>query len=143
MRLLAIDPGGCTGFVLLDYDGRTPCPGPDALVDSWQIDWDGPAVPEFLADAIRLVDLVVIERFVISARTTKYTRQPEAFYVIGGAICTAELDGVPWVAQAVNTAKDAYPDARLKELGWFSAVKGKHARDALRHALLATHTRRV
>ena len=83
------------------------------------------------------LDAIVIERFVISQRTLKNARVEETFDVIGAAKCLASLRGIPVYRQAASDAKTAYPDARIKDLGF--AIVGRHAKDALRHALLFTH----
>lgn len=132
--MIALDPGGTTGVVLLDWDG-TPEPKPEALLGYWQVDFDD--MPAWLDSMLLLHTprLLVIERFIISPRTVRYTRQPEALYTIGGAIFLARLSGIPVHMQTASDAKDAYPNTRLTEMGF--KVPGKHAKDALRHALLA------
>lgn len=138
MRLLALDPGLTTGAVCIEWDGHTPCPPPDCLVLAAQIEY--PVMPWWLTaqlDGDDPMSLLVIERFIINARTMKFTRQPEALHVIGGAMFLAALRGVPVREQSASDAKKIYPNARLKELRW--RVTGDHARDALRHVLLATH----
>lgn len=139
MNLLALDPGKTTGAVSLRWDGKTPAPGPDACIFYGQIDY--PEMPKWLDE--QLTDfghtLLVIERFIVNARTMKFTRQPEPLHVIGGAHFLAALHGVPVREQSAADAKTIYPDKRLREMGWLDVVKGPHARDACRHALLATH----
>jgi hypothetical protein len=138
VRICALDPGLTTGAVIIDWDGTTVPPGPDALVSYSEVPFD--SMPRWLQLQILAIDLLVIERYVISPRTTKNSRQYEALYVIGGAIFLARLlgdidGGVPIRMQASSDAKRAYPDEALE--GW--DIKGGHAKDALRHALLATH----
>jgi hypothetical protein len=137
VRICALDPGLITGAVVIDWDGQTVPPTPDALVSSAEVPFD--SMPTWLQEQIPVIDLLVIERYVISPRTTKNSRQYEALYVIGGAIFLARLAGfdpeVPIRMQAASDAKQAYPNEALTE--W--SVSGGHAKDALRHALLATH----
>jgi hypothetical protein len=133
MIILALDPGGTTGTCSIDWDGTPPTP--DRHLGSEQVAFED--MPDWLAQELAYArpDLIVVERFFISPRTVKFTRQPEALYVIGGVMFMAQLEGVPIRMQAASDAKTAYPNERLK--GW--PVKGTHAKDALRHALLATH----
>lgn len=135
--ILALDPGKTTGAVRLTWDGRTPAPAPGALLGAEQVAYAN--MPTWLEQALAGVDLLVIERFIVNARTMKYTRQPEPLHVIGGAMFLAKLAGVAVREQSAADAKTVYPNSRLKEMGWFISVRGVHARDALRHALLATH----
>lgn len=136
MRVLALDPGLMTGVAVIGWDGKTPVPTPDALVHTGEVPYD--EMPEWFDRWIVRVNVVAMERFVISIQTVKYSRQPEPLYVIGGVMFLSALRQVPVKLQDKAAAKSAYTNARLKELGWY--VKGEHARDAVRHALLATHT---
>jgi hypothetical protein len=136
LRITALDPGGTTGVAVLDWDSRTIPAEPDMLVATWQIGFDD--MPEALwqiLGADRPTNLLAMERFVISPRTISYSRQPEALYVIGGGLFLAKIARIPVRLQGAKEAKQAYPNGALK--GW--NVKGPHARDALRHALLACH----
>lgn len=135
MKLLALDPGGTTGAVLLDWDGSVN-PGPNSMIEAWEVPFAN--YPSWLDHLMYTADLLVIERFIISPRTVQYTRQPDALYVIGGALLLADLRKIPVKMQTAADAKNAYENARLKGDGW--KLTG-HARDALRHALLATHDR--
>ena len=136
--VLALDPGGTTGACMLRWDGdNRHIPEPPALVLYDEVEFDN--MPDWLDAAIanHRPDIIVYERYNISARTIQYTRQPEALYVIGGVIFMAKLAGIPTREQGSDGAKTAYPNERIK--GW--PVKGKHAKDALRHALISCHRR--
>jgi len=136
--VLAIDPGGTTGTCSIRWDGDpTHIPHPEALIYSEQVAFDD--MPRWLDDELAAIRpyLIVYERFQISPRTVQYSRQPEALYVIGGVLFAAKLAGIPVREQGAADAKNAYPNDRIKD--W--KVKGPHAKDALRHALLSCHRR--
>jgi hypothetical protein len=63
--------------------------------------------------------------------------------VIGAALCIGVNREIPIRMQSPADAKAAFGNENLKDLGAY--VKGEHARDAARHALLylRTLTRRV
>lgn len=137
-RCLALDPGKTTGAVVLDASSSR-----DRYIEfSAQIEIEDAAetINELIVEF--KPDVLVVERFVISQRTVKYGRQHEALDVIGGVKFLADLHEPPLnvILQAASDAKTAYTDKNLKDLELFTAVKGRHARDALRHALLWTHT---
>lgn len=142
-QILGIDPGGTTGAVLIEWTGDPSLdPSTVSILDSWQLDFD--AVPTWAADYIPTVDIVAIERYFITGNTIKKSRQMEALYVIGGALFLAELseDSPEVVMQAASVAKNAWPNQRLKDVfggGTKLPIVGRHAHDALRHALLACH----
>lgn len=135
MKILALDPGGTTGAVVVDWDGSiTPNPETSPVLLAEQILFeDMPMWLDYTFVAHPDIDLVVIERFFITPRTVKYTRQPEALYAIGGVLFAAAVRGIPVRMQAASDAKTAFPADAIKH--W--PVKGKHAKDALRHFLLS------
>lgn len=137
--VLGVDPGLMTGLAIIEWDGRTPAP--EHTPGFWYEEVPFHAMAERIKALMnRGVSLVGIERYIISQRTTKFTRQPEASYVIGWVLGLAQLMGTVEVRQQMmSTAKDAYSNGRLRELGY--KIKGDkgHAKDALRHALLSTH----
>jgi hypothetical protein len=132
--ICALDPGGTTGVAVIDWDDTTIPPPPEALRFTSQLSFD--EIPHVLWTLMSEgVGLLVMERFIISPKTVQYSRQPEALYVIGGGMFLAKIAGVPVRLQTASDAKTAYPNSVLR--GW--AVRGPHARDALRHALFACH----
>lgn len=137
MRILALDPGGTTGTCSLEWDGTPPQP---EMVDRWeQVPFDD--MPLWLANELHHARpaLIVLERFFITPRTIQFTRQPEPLHVIGGVLFLAKIELIPVRMQSAADAKNAWPNLRLK--GW--PVRGDHAKDALRHALLATQAQAV
>ena len=138
MRILGLDPGGTTGAAWIQWDGTTP-PQPEMLEGYAQVPYA--EMPQWFDRQLKTCcpDLVAIERFFISPKTITYTRQPEALYCIGGIEFMCALHEIPTRQRSASSAKNAWDNERL--VGW--KVKGKHAKDALRHALLATHERGV
>jgi hypothetical protein len=80
---------------------------------------------------------VVCERYNISERTTKLTRQYDALHVIGAVRSLADRrDNVTLEKlQTPFDAKEFATNARLKAAGWYRPGLG-HANDALRHLML-------
>lgn len=128
MMIIGVDPGGTTGLVKL-LDGE--------VVDDGQFDFVGTV--RWLNNEIPLADLVVVERFVISGRTMTGSREGamDALNLIGVCRAMCELYGARLMQQTPADAKNAFNDDVLRRTGYYDKVKGKHARDALRHALLA------
>lgn len=137
MYALALDPGKITGAVIFEPAGA----GKIRLLDWEEIPYTD--MPQWLFGALDScvlpIDLIIVEKYTISQRTIKVARQSEPLDVIGGAKFLAALAGIDVRVQSASDAKTAYPDKRLKEIDLYGAVGGRHARDALRHALLATH----
>jgi len=135
MRILAVDPGGTTGLVYVEWDGSSD----PKLLDFAQVDSED--MPTWMYGCFKFNDigLVVCERFTVSMETVQKSRQPDAMYNIGGIGYLTKLFHIPLRLQNRGDAKTAYPNERIA--GY--KVKGDHARDALRHALLATHSQEV
>ena len=135
MIITAVDPGGMTGIATITWDG-SPIPGPDSLVDYDQVPYaDMPSyVDRWLF--MRSPRLIVVERFNITPRTVKFSRQPEALYTIGAILFAAEVRGVETRLQNPSD-KDEVTNEMLADWG----VRGGHAKDALRHLLLACRAR--
>jgi len=132
MMILGIDPGGTTGLAMLDV--RSPrewsietreMPADEAL--DW-LHW------ELLHSGD--VDLVAIERFFISARTARLSAQHDAIEIIGAVRMCCRATDTDMVRQSPADAKTVWPDHRLQSAG--ITVRGEHARDAARHAALAS-----
>jgi hypothetical protein len=128
VRTLGIDPGGTTGFCLIEDS---------MVVDDAEIEFDDLLTDEYMDEFIYRSNRVAIERFFLTARSVKLSRQPEALYVTGIAMYLASRLRIPVTLQSAADAKSAFTNEHLREMGLFRAVTGPHARDALRHALLA------
>lgn len=90
---------------------------------------------ENLRALVKSADLVSIERFTISARTLKLTRQPDALYLIGATMLVCHEENVPLELESPGNAKSAFPNEMLRLHGVWH--RSRHVRDALRHTLLA------
>jgi len=141
-RILGVDPGGTTGLCVLQWEGELP-----ARADTSAMAWAAQKDPETAEDVIYAaiaesefgqLTHVAIERFSIGPGTHKLTRSYDALYIIGLVRALCRWHDVELRLQQPASAKKAYTDDRLKELGYWFA--GDHARDAIRHALLCTHT---
>lgn len=149
MKIMGVDPGGTTGIAIIDvpWDESRYEPSPDdAFVASMQLEPNWGSKRDSIAHRIeRLliderVDLLAVEKFIITQQTVRFTRQPDALWIIGGCRFLGDLYDVPVHLQPASLAKTTWDATRLKETGWAKAVKQKHARDALRHALTACVT---
>lgn len=122
--LLALDPGGTTGYSLWVYDSITPLRplehgqitgGVDGFIEGWRYldaNWD--------------IDEVVSESYRLDGRTPKPDVTPLR---IEGALAVLRPDTV----YQPNTYKSIVTDERIKALGlWWPGEQ--HARDSLRHA---------
>lgn len=123
-RLLALDPGGTTGWSLWEYDSITPLRpiehgqivgGVEGFIEWWK---DSGIEYEF--------DEVVSESYRLDGRTPKPDVTPLR---IEGALAVLW----PEVVYQPNTYKAIVTDERIKALGlWWPGQQ--HARDSLRHA---------
>lgn len=122
--LLALDPGGTTGYSLWWYDAITPLrpiehgqtpDGVEGFIHWWN------------TQDTHLWDEIVSERFVLDGRTARPDTTP---LKIEGVLMVERPD----VIFQPNGFKAAVPDAVLKRLGfWWKGQQ--HARDSARHAL--------
>jgi hypothetical protein len=148
MRILGVDPGGTTGIAIIDvpWDTKRYEPPPSTHLMDTQIEASWGTGPESVGWRIRdLIEnyapnLIVIEKFIITQQTVRFTRQPDALWVIGGVRFLADINGIPVHMQPASLAKTTWDSKRLTASGWGKVVKQKHARDALRHALTACVT---
>ena len=126
MRILAVDPGGTTGWVTYDTDTEEFQSGQEAdrlvfcsMVKEW-VD--------------RGVGLIVVEDFRITIQTAKKSQQPDALKIIG-AIDYIAAGSAQVVLQTPGDAKRFATDDRLKKAGMWTPGR-KHANDAARHLFL-------
>ncbi len=148
MRIMGVDPGGTTGVAIIDvlWDESRYEPSPDTHVMDTQIEavW-GPG-PDSIGWQLRDIivayrpNLIVPENFIVTNNTIRYTRQPDALWIIGGVRFIADLLMIPVHIQTASLAKTTWDSKRITSTGWGKVVKQKHARDALRHALTACVT---
>jgi hypothetical protein len=141
--VLGIDPGGTTGMTVVHVLNEVA-----TVQMAWQIDCstgqglvDCGLTVESLIRA-EAIDKIAIERFNISGRTVKLSRQYEALYIIGIVKYLVGQCDVDFVMQNPADAKTIWGDRRIDwniEAGTLQLevpVKKPHAYDSLRHALL-------
>lgn len=122
IRLLAVDPGGTTGWAWWETATHRFDSGEEA---DW-LDWMYNRLPEY--------DLIVIEKYTITMKTAKLSQQTDALRLTGAL----EYDAYPYHKVIITTpaeAKSFSTDDKLKRMGWYRPGKG-HANDAARHLLL-------
>lgn len=126
VRVLAVDPGKMTGYVIYQDGKRT--------------EGEAPA-EEFVKIAEKLIetkeiDSVVCERFIISSQTGKLSQAAWSLEQIGVLKYLCEKHGAPFTLQNAADAKLFASEDRLKTLKWSKPKGAGHARDAQRHLLL-------
>lgn len=142
--IMGVDPGGTTGAALIEWNCALPISSENVtLRQTWELPFED--FPAWADTWIPRVDYLAVERYLITGRTVTGTRQYEAMYVIGGLITlTALVSPITAPDIVMNTAanaKNAWTNDRLAAAGFADATRGsRHARDALRHALLCCHT---
>jgi len=125
-RVLSLDPGGTTGWCLV-VDGE--------LVDLGQLPGDVVRLHDLITETQPTV--VVAESFRLypgMAQKLRWSNLPVPI-LLGAVELSCRLREIPFVLQTPRAAKQKYPDDVLKEIGWYRR-KGKHSRDAIRHAAL-------
>jgi hypothetical protein len=132
MMILAFDPGGTTGVAAWCNDDEG-----DPVFDSEQLSWS-----EFVNNIDKYEfepdDVIVAERYTITAQTLRKSRQTTALEVIGVLRYIAARAHIEFVLQSPADAKRYATDARLEKVGWLKRplARNDHANDAARHMLL-------
>lgn len=138
MRILAVDPGGTTGWAswidgVVSW-GQTPG-GIEGVArgDNGLVYWGPPhTAVRIPVGGYHTPDVLIIERYTIGERTVKFSRQSDALEITGLLKAVSLENGVLPVLQQPRDAKRLFTDDRLRQMGWWA--KGEeHARDALRH----------
>jgi hypothetical protein len=133
VRILAVDPGGNTGFA----EWR------DGAWRAWAEPWED-ACATVHRELATDVDHCVFESFHISAQTAKKSTAGslQAIELIDIGRYMARVYDVPFSTQSPSEAKMFATDAKLRALGWWT--KGvDHPRDATRHLVLHLCTNRI
>lgn len=131
--IIAVDPGETVGWAvasLSDEFKPQEIGAGQSLADDWE-DWCSLNV---IADC-----LLVVEKFTITARTAQMSQQPRALEVIGVMRYLARRSGAQFHMQTPSAAKKFASDAQLRKVGLWKPGQD-HARDAIRHLLLAIAT---
>lgn len=119
--ILAVDPGGTTGWAWWRSDTHQFESGEASDWKAWLYDR-----PDY--------DILVIEKYTITAKTAKLSQQTDALRLTGAL----EMDAYPHHRVIITTpaeAKSFSNDGKLKRVGWYRPGNG-HANDAARHLLL-------
>lgn len=131
--IYAVDPGGTTGFSLWYADhghhAAGEIKGRSGFMSSAKV-----LLEEYREKRV----LVVMEAFVITARTLQVTREYDALYIIGALEdrCS-DYPLTDFAAlQKPSEAKAFCSDDRLKKAGFYKRTTGGHANDASRHLFL-------
>lgn len=119
---IAVDPGGTAG-VALSINGRPPL--------TWEL--EPMEALELVESMLSRSATVVCESFV--PRPGVRTWQPDAIEMIGALRYMCRRHDVPFRLQSPASAKAFGTNDKLKRVGW--RPLGDHARDAMRHLLLA------
>lgn len=140
MLILAVDPGGTTGYSYIDTLRLEEGPSSGQLPPQDFCGW-----AEVTAESWCEELTIVCERFTISARTLKVSRAGsyDAIEVIGvlrylsKKYCGRDLE-----MSAPSEVMNLFPDKKLKDLGWYVPGQG-HANDSLRHLARACAKRKL
>jgi hypothetical protein len=130
MRVLAVDPGGTTGWMV--WNNALASNGGHPQVEMWGECNFEQFVTLLDQWAESVFDVIVCERYTVTANTLKKSRQYEALELIGVLRADAYLRGVPFVLQEQNPAFST--NERLKVCRLY--VHGDHGRSAARQLLL-------
>jgi len=128
-NILAVDPGKATGCALWrPREGHLSWTTEGGIVGFAQ------EFPWWLEEYN--IDMVVIEKFTIGAKSGVMTSQYDAVYINGFVLGYAECDDVGYglKQQPVTMVKTFATDVKLKKLGWYEGAPG-HSDDASRHLL--------
>jgi hypothetical protein len=132
---IGVDPGKIVGIAIYD-------PGLDDKPLGGQMPYDqfGLWLESWLVSGV--VGLVAVERFTITRSTAlKSSDAHWAMELIGVTKFLCGKYSVQLREQQATTAKNFSTDVRLKEVGWWLPGKD-HARDAVRHVILALEEER-
>jgi len=125
LSVLGVDPGKTTGLFQAHINGT---------ITRRQFDWD--TVVTNMAPWLDTdkPDVVVAERFVITARTAKLSVQQTAIEVIGVIRYLCDQRGIPFVLQTKGNITKLATDEKLRAVRWYERGAG-HSNDAARHVL--------
>lgn len=127
MKLLSLDPGGTTGYALIEYDDNY-----FRITDSGQVPGGLQGFLEWDSDFYEAIglDLVVCESFTL--REGIYGADLSPVYIIGAL--EARYDDTEIVYQEPKL-KPLCDDDRLKKMGFHERGK-PHRNDAVRHGII-------
>ena len=138
IKVLAVDPGETTGYVLGIY---TPNDGSFPTIDFGHTGvWYGIQEMRGLyqyTDLFAVFDVLVVEKYIIYPNRAKQHIGNPLFtsQVIGRLKWLAYLADKPCVEYLASQAKQRWPDARLRKYYDLTRFPSRHTVDALRHLL--------
>lgn len=126
MRILSVDPGKMTGYVVWTDGEREE--GELAHEPFLDFAWDLVKAGD--------IDVIVCERFIITAQTGKLSQAPWSLEQIGALRFFAHRLGIPFELQSAADAKRFATEDKLRRAAWARPKGAGHARDAQRHLLV-------
>ena len=130
MRVLAVDPGGTTGWVIWSDEVSLQADG--SHIELWGEDEFETFIDLLDDEPCSELDAILAERYTITPNTIKKSRQYEALELIGVLRAEAYRRNIPFVLQQQNPP--FCTDAKLRVCGLY--VPGDHGRSAARQLLL-------
>lgn len=137
-RLLAVDPGGTSGWA----ESTLQNPAADLTYGQYTPSEMAARLRLFCAQSSFEERVLLMERFTITVKTGKNTQQTDALELIGLGRYLAEWHGVEFELQSPGDAKGFATNPQLKKWGVWVPVQD-HARDAVRHLVLGCAKRGV
>jgi hypothetical protein len=129
-KLIAIDPGELTGFVVVDTETA------EVYFSGELSEFETCELVESLLEEDPETS-IVMEKFTINATTHKKSAQPTALYLIGAVrYLYRKSTGRILVLQTPADAKSFSTNDKLKAVGFWHKGGEGHANDAFRHALV-------
>jgi hypothetical protein len=139
--IIAIDPGKMTGVAVVERDRWGVTESGVILRASIELDED--TIITWLRMQLDSLGakpyVIVMETFVINARTVSNSQAPWSLMTIGAVqqVCRDygyPVENIKW--QSPSNAKNVVPNEKLKRLGTWHKGGAGHANDAIRHAVL-------
>jgi len=118
-RYIGVDPGLVTGIAVYEAGIR---------FTSYELSRG--QIMGFMRQITREGDVVVVERYTISAQTIKKTRQNDAMQITGAVIELCRERQAHFIMQEPAPAKRIGTNDVLKSLKWYRITKDNHANDA-------------
>jgi hypothetical protein len=140
-RLLAIDPGGTTGWATYTAERMFCYPGKHEYYnEKWA---SGQLTGRHHADLELLIENQCVSEYTVICESFQHRNDPlrpkvdnMASEYIGTVSTICERRGFNLVMQTSSMAKGFVKDTHIKSLGlWFPGYAKRHARDAQRHLL--------
>ena len=129
MRLIGLDPGGTTGWAIMDISETTA---------RWRMGQIGPQ--EHHAELYAFLEREHVQKTVLISESFEYRREQRTNVelisreYIGVAKLFAQERGTTYVQQTAAQGKAFWTDEKLKKTDLY-VVGQQHARDATRHVL--------